>query len=58
MTKQEILEFIEHMEEIGDQWDEDQVADVFGNTTLEEALKERQSQLGSFFGIIGKAINR
>lgn len=58
MTKQEIQEFIERMEEIGDQWSEDQVADVFGNSTLEEALKERRSQLGSFFDIIGKVINR
>lgn len=58
MTKQEIQEFIDRMEEIGDVWSEEQVEDVFGNKSLEEALKERRSQIGSFFDIIGKAINR
>lgn len=58
MTKQEIQEFIDRMEEIGDVWSEEQVEDVFGKKSLEEALKERRSQIGSFFDIIGKAINR
>ena len=57
MTKQEIREFIEIMEEIGDVWTEDQVEDVYGNMSLEEAVRDRKASLGTFFDIIDKVIN-
>ncbi len=58
MTKTEILTFIEEMESIGDIWTEEQVADVYGNDSLEDALKDRKSLLGMFFDNIGKIVNR
>lgn len=58
MTKAEILTFIEEMESIGDIWTEEQVADTYGNDSLEDALKDRKSLLGMFFDNIGKIINR
>ena len=49
--------FIEEMEAIGDDWTPEQVEDVYGDSTLEEALADRKSALGTFFNIIGKVIN-
>ena len=37
MTKQEIQEFIERMQEAGDDWTEEQVTREYGDTSLEEA---------------------
>ena len=45
MNKQEINEFIEKMEEVGDVWPEEQVNDVYGDSSFEEALADRQSSL-------------
>ena len=42
MNKQEINEFIEKMEEVGDVWTEEQVNDVYGDSSFEEALADRQ----------------
>lgn len=58
MKKDEINEFIEEMEEIGDVWEPEDVERVYGDTSLEEALGERRSELGSFFNIIGNILNR
>lgn len=58
MTKKEIEIFIEEMESIGDMWTPEQVRDVYGNTSLSEALADRKGSLGTFFDIIGKVINR
>ncbi|MEG1884512.1 MAG: hypothetical protein RR224_12475 [Clostridia bacterium] len=58
MNKQEIQEFIESMEEIGDIWEEADVERVYGSMSLEDALKDRRSSVGTFFDIIGKVINR
>ena len=58
MKKKDINAFIEEMEEIGDEWTPEQVEDVYGNSTLEEALADRKSSIGTFFDIIGKVINR
>lgn len=58
MTKTEILTFIEEMESIGDIWTEEQVVDVYGDDSLEAALKDRKSVLGMFFDNLGKIINR
>lgn len=57
MKKQDVAEFVEEMEAIGDVWTPEQVEDVYGNSTLDEALADRKSTLGSFFDIIGKVIN-
>ena len=58
MKKKDIDAFIEEMELIGDEWTSEQVEDVYGDSTLEEALTDRKSSLGTFFDIIGKVINR
>lgn len=58
MTKQEIQDFIDKMEEIGDIWEADDVERVYGSMTLEAALKDRRSSVGTFFDIIGKVLNR
>ena len=58
MNKTEINTFIEEMEAIGDEWTPEQVEDVYGDSTLEEALADRKSALNTFFDIIGKVINR
>lgn len=58
MNKRDIDAFIEEMEEIGDEWTPEQVQDVYGDSTLEEALADRKSSVGTFFDIIGKVINR
>lgn len=57
MTNNEIHEFIERMEEIGDIWTVDQVKDVYGNSSLEAALADRKTAVGTFFNIIGKILN-
>ena len=58
MKKKDIAIFIEEMEAIGDEWTPEQVKDVYGESTLDEALADRKSSLGTFFDIIGKVINR
>lgn len=57
MKKKDVAVFIEEMEAIGDDWTPEQVEDVYGDSTLEEALEDRKSALGTFFDIIGKVIN-
>ena len=58
MTKAEINIFIETMEEFGDIWTADQVEEVYGNSTLEEAIADRKSSHEKMAGLIGKVINR
>ena len=58
MKKKEIDTFIEEMEEIGDEWTPEQVENVYGNSTLEEALADRKAAVGTFFNIIEKVIDR
>ena len=57
MKKKDINTFIEEMEEIGDVWTPEEVEDVYGDSSLEEALADRKSSMGMFFDIIGKVIN-
>ena len=57
MKKKDVAVFIEEMAAIGDDWTPEQVEDVYGDSTLEEALADRKSALGTFFDIIGKVIN-
>ena len=58
MTSQEITTFIETMEEIGDIWTPEQVKDAYGDSTLNDAIFDRKSQIEKLTGIIGKVINR
>ena len=58
MKKKDVATFIEEMEAIGDEWTPEQVEDVYGDTSLEDALDDRKAAVGTFFDIIGKVINR
>lgn len=58
MNKQEINEFIEKMEEVGDVWTEEQVNDVYGDSSFEETLADRQSSLDHMSDIISKVIDK
>ena len=58
MTKAEINTFIETMEEFGDIWTADQVEEVYGNSTLKEAIADRKSSHEKMADLIGKVINR
>lgn len=57
MKEKEIAEFIEEMETIGDVWTPEQVKGVYGDTSLDDALADRKASIGTFFDILGKAIN-
>lgn len=56
MTKSEAEIFIDEMESIGDVWTVEQVMDVYGNVTLEMALKDRKASVGTFMNIINPQI--
>lgn len=58
MRKKDIRIFIEAMEEIGDNWTEEQVEEVYGDKSLEEALEDRKANVENLMDIIGKIINR
>ena len=58
MRKKDVDTFIEEMEAIGDEWTPEQVEDVYGDSSLEEALDDRKATIGTSFDIIGKVINR
>ena len=57
MTKVEINTFIETMEEFGDIWTADQVEEVYGNSTLKEAIADRKSSHEKMADLIGTVIN-
>lgn len=57
MKKKDINAFIEEMESIGDEWTLEQVEDIYGDSTLEEALADRKSSVDTLFDIINKVIN-
>ena len=58
MTKAEINTFIETMEEFGDIWTADQLEEVYGSSTLKEAIADRKSSHEKMADLIGKVINR
>lgn len=58
MTKAEINTFIETREEFGDIWTADQVEEVYGSSTLKEAIADRKSSHEKMADLIGKVINR
>ena len=51
-------EFIEKMEEVGDVWTEEQVNDVYGDSSFEDALADRQFSLDHMSDIISKVIDK
>lgn len=57
MTAIEIDEFIERMEEYGDVWDAEDVARVYGDKTLENALDDRIGSLTIGGNIINTLLN-
>lgn len=54
MTELEANEFIERMEEIGDEWTVDQVMDSYKDKTLQEALDDRMASNSIYFDILSK----
>jgi len=58
MTKQEREEFVERMEEFGDIWEDKDVKRVYGNWSLEDALKDRMIAMQYFANIMNAIINR
>ena len=48
--------FIEVMSEVGENWTVEQVLDVYGNVTLEEAVEDREKSFDSVVKIIQKVI--
>lgn len=58
MTRTEINTFIETMEEIGDIWTPEQVEDVYGDKTLDEALIDRKSACDKLGDIISTIIHQ
>ena len=57
MTKQELQEFIERMEEIGDVWEDADVERVYGDWLLEDALNDRMNEINTFANIIRTVLN-
>ena len=57
MTKNEIYEFIEEMESMGDSWTYEQAKDVYGNKTLDDAFASRRTAITHFNNIIGTVLN-
>ncbi|MCC8046571.1 MAG: hypothetical protein LIP12_13930 [Clostridiales bacterium] len=57
MTLKESEIFIETMKEFGDVWTSEQVMTVYGQKSLQEAIKERRSSLSKLMDIIAKFIN-
>ena len=58
MNKIEIDTFIETTSEFGDVWTVEQVQDVYGNKSLDEALADRRSSYEHMANIIGNSINK
>ena len=58
MNRQEINEFIEKMEEVCDVWTEEQVNDVYGDSSFEDELADRQYGLDHMSDIISKVIDK
>lgn len=58
MKQNEINEFIEEMEAIGDEWEPEEVERVYGDTSLEDALTLRKSEVGTFNNIISNLFGK
>ena len=57
MRKDEINAFIEAMEDMGDDWEPEDVERVYGDKSLEEALEDRRGDINWLGGIIGHLFN-
>lgn len=58
MNKVEIDTFIETTGEFGDVWTVEQVRDVYGDKSLDEALADRRASYEHISNIIGNSINK
>lgn len=58
MNKIEIDTFIETTGEFGDVWTVEQVRDVYGDKSLDEALADRRASYEHISNIIGNSINK
>lgn len=58
MTKSEALIFIEMFEYIGDIWTTEQVLDVYGDFSLEDAIADRKTSLSHLVDIAETVLNR
>ena len=57
MTKEERQYFIDRMEEIGDEWEDDDVKRVYGKMSLQDALDDRMKDMQIFGNIVDAIIN-
>ncbi|MCR5143074.1 MAG: hypothetical protein K6C68_11225 [Ruminococcus sp.] len=57
MTANEIDIFIEEMDHMGDHWEKDQVENVYGDRSLEDALDDRKSSIAAYNQIIATIIS-
>lgn len=57
MTKEERQYFIDRMEEIGDEWEDDDVKRVYGEMSLQDALDDRMKDMQFFGNIVDAIIN-
>lgn len=58
MTEAEVNEFIETMAEFNDIWTEEQVIDVYGERSLEDALTERKAEINHMADIFERILKR
>lgn len=58
MTNTEALTFIETFEDIGDIWTVEQVMDVYGDTSLDDAIADRKASLSHLVDIAETVFNR
>lgn len=58
MTNAEALTFIETFEDIGDIWTVEQVMDVYGDTSLVDAIADRKASLSYLVDIADTVLNR
>ena len=57
MTKEERQNFIDRMEEIGDEWEDDDEKRVYGKMSLQDALDDRMKDMQFFGNIVDAIIN-
>ncbi|MBO5667294.1 MAG: hypothetical protein J6S45_07590 [Firmicutes bacterium] len=58
MTKSELYEFVDTMNQMGDDWDVGQADAVYGNWSLEDAINDRTQNMDMFGDPIDSLINR
>lgn len=58
MSNTEALTFIETFEYIGDIWTVEQVMDVYGDTSLDDAIADRKASLSHLVDIAETVLNR